>query len=174
MKTSLLLAAAFVLSSVSAIAEVSSRPTGSPSGELSLLYKNTDVGPGDPATNLNIRPDFKLVNNTNVPIAYSRIKVRYWFTQEAQYGDGLHVLYTYASMGEQNLFLSSPLVSEPRENASRYIEWGLHQKREISEPTQRLLAGSERWCGTRTHINSTNRMIIVIFHLAPREFPIAR
>jgi hypothetical protein len=123
MKTSLLLAAAFVLCSVAAMAAEPSS-SGTVPSELSLLYKNTDLGPGNPVTNLNIRPDFKLVNNTSTPIAYSRIKVRYWFTQEQQYGDALRIFYTYASMGQENLLLSAGTPSEPRDKASRYVEFG--------------------------------------------------
>jgi hypothetical protein len=128
MKNSLSLAAALLLlSTVVWAAESStgdSRVSPSPAGAVSLLYKNTDFDTYQPDNNQNIRPDFKLTNHTAEPIAYERLKVRYWFTAEQRYGEGMFIQKTYVSMGDENLLISMAEVSSPREKSNYYVEYG--------------------------------------------------
>src|SRR5687768_10598096 len=120
MKNSLSLTAALVLFSAVAWATGSSTSDSRsssppPSGEVTLLYNNSDYQTTQPQANMNIRPDFKLVNHTGEPIAYSRIKVRYWLTAELRYGEGLSIGVTYASMGDHTITASAGELPSPRD-----------------------------------------------------------
>ena len=90
-------------------------------GSVSLLYRNTDDSPAPTATNLNIRPDFRLVNHSDDAIPYSNITVRYWYTVENQAGNFAEIIF--AKFGEENVIASFHELAEPRQNANFYVEY---------------------------------------------------
>ncbi|WP_165823773.1 cellulose binding domain-containing protein [Pseudochryseolinea flava] len=92
------------------------------SSPVSLLYRNTDIDPSPAATNMNIRPDFRLINHTDAPIAYSSMKVRYWFTVDQR--ASIRVETIFAKFGKENVTLRGVGLGAPHENANYYVEFG--------------------------------------------------
>jgi hypothetical protein len=100
--------------------ESSKAPSIAPAAALSLLYTNSDISPIPAQNNMNIRPDFRLINHTAEAIAYSRIKVRYYFTVERQ--AGLFYETTFAKFGKENVIVSFTEIPGPFDRANYFAE----------------------------------------------------
>jgi hypothetical protein len=70
----------------------------------------------------HIRPHFNIVNIGSVPVAYTDLKIRYWYTKE---GDEPEAFWCdYAALGTNKVKGNFFSMSTPAANANRYLEVG--------------------------------------------------
>ncbi|MFD1143105.1 cellulose binding domain-containing protein [Larkinella insperata] len=86
--------------------------------QLKVQYQNADNG----ATNNQIRPYLKLINDGTTAVPYSELTVRYWFTAE-NYA-GINTFIDYAQLGNNKVKATYVRQDAPaRTGANGYIEY---------------------------------------------------
>lgn len=84
--------------------------------KLSVISENKNSSTG---TN-TISTYLKIKNEGNVPLNYSGLSVRYWFTQEGT--SPLNLLVDYAKIGNSNILGQFVKPAQPSANADTYLE----------------------------------------------------
>lgn len=85
---------------------------------LKVLHRNTDN-----ASNNSIKPELNLVNDGNVPLDYSAVTLRYWFTPEGS--ATVNSYLDYAALGSGNL-TRQIVAAGDLAGGSRYLEVGFN------------------------------------------------
>jgi hypothetical protein len=93
-------------------------PNWRPPVTLKVQYQDADQGK---ANNSVIRPNLMLVNEGSMPVPYSELTVRYWFTAE-NYA-GINAYIDYAQLGGSKIKTSYVALPNPRNGATGYIEY---------------------------------------------------
>ncbi|WP_421830016.1 cellulose binding domain-containing protein [Larkinella sp.] len=90
--------------------------------QVKVQYQNGDNGNGQ-ATNNQIKPYLKLVNEGTTAVPYSELTVRYWFTAE-NYA-GINTFIDYAQLGNNKVKMTFVRQDAPARNgANGYVEYG--------------------------------------------------
>ncbi|MEI6946850.1 LamG-like jellyroll fold domain-containing protein [Paraflavisolibacter sp. H34] len=87
---------------------------------LRLQVQHKDGDGGNTANN-NLRPYLKIVNNDTVPVLFSELTARYWFTTESTSSVVTNI--DWAKMGAANVKARYVALATPLTNATGYVEY---------------------------------------------------
>ncbi len=83
-----------------------------------ILQRNGNSGS---TVKTQLRPHFKLVNQTSAAVPYKELTIKYWFTSENH--SELESFVDVAGMGPENVLTQSYALSPDRQGADRYMEY---------------------------------------------------
>ncbi|MDQ2087630.1 cellulose binding domain-containing protein [Herbivorax sp. ANBcel31] len=98
--------------------------------DMKLLYK---YNLGDQYSE-HIQPEIQIINTSNEPINLSEVKARYWLMHETGVDSNLIVYWTNCQGGEDNVQLSSVMISAERVNSNQYVEIAFNEQAGYLEP----------------------------------------
>ncbi len=100
---------------------------------LSVLHLDADYGN---RTDHIIRPYLQLSNEGNVPVSYSQITLRYWFTAEGSSPPVDFQIY-YAQIGKEKVRMKYVPLAQPRAGALGYVAYSFDASAGMLGPNSR-------------------------------------